>query len=62
MVFVADFPRDGSMCDDWCPKINFFTSRNSAELFAHTEGVKGAVIAIDSLVPVARKVSRKFLL
>ncbi len=55
-VFLSDLSNGASVCCDWCPNINFFISRSSAERWAQANAVKGSVIEVASLVPVAREV------
>lgn len=54
-VFLSDLSNGASICCDWCPNTNFFVSRSSVERWAKANAAKGSVIAVASLVPVARE-------
>jgi alkylmercury lyase len=61
-VFMADLPSGSSVCRDWCSKVNFFTSVPSAQAWIQTNGIKGSLISVGNLVPVAQEVWSRFLI
>ena len=61
IVFMADVPKDESLCDSWCSKVNFFISLQSAQAWSQANGVSGSALPVDSLLPVAREVWSRFL-
>ncbi len=61
-VLMADLPGDSFVCDDWCSKVNFFISVQSAQAWSQANGMNGSVISVGNLVPVAKEVWSKFLL
>jgi len=61
VVFMADGLSHGSVCEDWCFKVNFFTSTPSAEAWGEANGVIGSSISLSNLVAVAGEVWSRFL-
>lgn len=60
MISMADLPNSGSICHDWCPKVNFFTSVSSAQDWIQTSGFQGSLISVGNLFLVAREVWSRF--
>lgn len=61
IVFMADVQGNSALCEDWCSKVNFFISTESAEVWAHTNGLTGSLVSVGNLVPVAVEVWSKLL-
>jgi hypothetical protein len=61
VVFMADVQNDVSLCEDWCSKVQFFTSAQSAGAWGRTNEVAGSVVSVGNLVPVAVEVWSRFL-
>ncbi|KAI7975929.1 hypothetical protein EIK77_002489 [Talaromyces pinophilus] len=55
VVFLADLSTDTSVRCDWCPKVNFFSSRSSAESWVQANAANGSIVSVDHLAPVARE-------
>jgi hypothetical protein len=60
MVFIADLSPGISVCCDWCPRINFFTCKSSAEAWAQTNADGGSIVSVSNLAPVAREAWSRF--
>jgi hypothetical protein len=61
IVFMADVQSNSALCEDWCSKVNFFTSAPSAEVWAQTTGVVGSLVSVGNLVPIAVEVWSRLL-
>jgi hypothetical protein len=61
IVFMADVQSNSALCEDWCSKVNFFTSTESAEVWAQTNGLAGSLVSVGNLVPVAVEVWSRLL-
>jgi hypothetical protein len=61
MAFLADVQGGSSLCEDWCSKVNFFTSAQSAEAWGQRNGVAGSLVLVGSLVPIALGVWSRLL-
>lgn len=61
IVFMADVQSNSALCEEWCSKVNFFTSTESAEVWTQTNGLAGALVSVGNLVPVAVKVWSRLL-
>ena len=61
MVFMADVQGNSALCDDWCSKVNFFTSAQSAEVWVRKNGVAGSLVSVGNLAPVAVEVWSRLL-
>ena len=61
IVFMADIQSSSALCEDWCLKVNFFTSAQSAGVWAQTNGVAGTAVSVGNLVPVAMEVWSRLL-
>ena len=59
-VYMADLPKS-SVCDSWCPNVNFFTSVASAEAWGQANKTAGSSVSAGALVPVAREVWSRFV-
>lgn len=62
MVFMADVPGVGSICNDWCSNVNFFRSKSSAEVWSQVNGVTGSLISAGNLAAAAREAWRRNVL
>jgi hypothetical protein len=60
-VFMADLPSGSSICGNWCSKVNFFTSVQSAHAWIQMNQAKGSLISVENLLPVAQEVWSGFL-
>lgn len=60
-VFMANLPVGQSVCDGWCPNVNFFQSKSSAEAWIQASGVTGSLFSVGNLVPVAREAWYRYL-
>jgi hypothetical protein len=61
IVFMADVQSNSALCEDWCAKVNFFTSTESAEVWSQTNGLAGSLVSVGNLVPVAVEVWSRLL-
>jgi hypothetical protein len=61
IVFMADVQSSRALCEDWCSKVNFFTSTESAEMWAQINGLAGSLVSVGNLVPVAVEVWSRLL-
>jgi len=60
VVFMADVSMGDSVCDCWCSKVNFFTSKQSAEAWSQANDISGSALSVGHLAPVAREVWSRF--
>jgi hypothetical protein len=60
MVFLADLSSGISVCCDWCPHINFFTCKSSAEAWVQANAARGSIVSVGNLAPVAREAESRF--
>lgn len=61
IVFMADVQNNGALREDWCSKVNFFTSAQSAEVWGQANGVAGSLVSVGNLVPIAVEVWSRLL-
>lgn len=61
IVFMADVQSNSALYEDWCSKVNFFTSAQSAEVWGQTNGVAGSLVSVGNLVAVALEVWSRLL-
>lgn len=61
-VFMANLCNVTSVCRDWCPSINFFVSKSSAEEWARKNAASGSVISVENVVHVAREVWSRLII
>ncbi|KAH8645571.1 alkylmercury lyase [Tricladium varicosporioides] len=61
IVFMADVQSNSALCEDWCSKVNFFISTESAEVWVQTNGLAGSLVSVGNLVPVAVEVCSRLL-
>ncbi|KAH0538928.1 hypothetical protein FGG08_004519 [Glutinoglossum americanum] len=46
LIFMGDPCTGVTVCDDWCPKVNFFKSKSSAEAWIEVKGITGSLISL----------------
>lgn len=61
LVFMADVQSKSPLREDWCSKVNFFTSAESAETWSQKKGVAGSLVSVGNLVPIAVEVWSRLL-
>lgn len=60
-VFMANRLTGGSVCCDWCWKVNFFQSESSAQAWTRANGVTGSLITVANLMAVARELWSRYI-
>jgi hypothetical protein len=61
VVVMPDVQSNSAICEDWCSKVNFFTSVQSAEEWGQVNGVAGSLVSVGNLVPIAVEVWSRLL-
>ena len=60
MIYMADVSSNSPLSEDWCSKVNFFASAESAEMWCQKHEA-GSLVSVGNLAPVAVEVWSRLL-
>lgn len=52
-LFILGGYTEGNVREDWCPQVNFFTSRDAAAQWVASRGLDGSIVAVEDIVDKA---------
>ncbi len=49
LFILGGYTEEGNVRQDWCPRVNFFTSRHAAEEWVADNGLEGDIVAVSDI-------------
>lgn len=49
LFILGGYTEEGNVRQDWCPRVNFFTSRQAAEEWVADNGLEGDIVAVSDI-------------